>query len=201
MAWNYAGRLGPIAAIAPAYPLRRGGLAMKDGVAMTITDRWRIWGRSGETWTLQPVAGIAPTALTGPDIEIDGGRILAARFGCTFDAVVLRKFGTAWMPEGELPGHGQNCTPETRPTSLDIQGDRAAVVNLSAGFYPYWGQVRIFRPNTTGVGWHEYAQLGISENERQGRARQRHSSLSASTASAWGRNSMAIGRAWAELSW
>ncbi len=36
-------------------------------------------------------------------------------------------------------------------------------MNSSNGFYPYWGQVRIFRPNTTGVGWHEYAQIGLSE--------------------------------------
>ncbi len=106
-AWNYAGRLGPIATIAPGgYTGRRAGLAMKDGVAMTITDRWRIWGRSGDTWTPQPGARIPPTALNGPDIEIDGGRILAARYGCTFDAVVLRKFGTAWMPEGNYPGTG-----------------------------------------------------------------------------------------------
>jgi hypothetical protein len=119
--WSYVSRLGPVAVITTLEP----GLAMKDGVVMTITDRWRIWERSGDTWTLQPVAGITPTALNGPDIEIDGGRILVARDGCSYSAVVMRNFGGTWRVEGELPGPDYTCRPGMPPFSLDLQRSRA----------------------------------------------------------------------------
>src|SRR5919109_2955878 len=54
-AWNYLGRLGPINPIAQ---FRTGGLAMKGGYAVTITDRWRIWKRTGDSFALEPVAHI-----------------------------------------------------------------------------------------------------------------------------------------------
>jgi hypothetical protein len=157
--WTYVSRLGPITTI-PRFT--SGGVAMKDGVAVTISDRWRIWERTGSTWALAPVANLAPTALTGPDIEIHNGRILAAR-RCVFDAVVLRKFGTTWMPEGELiGGPSPGCLEEPQPAWLDLHGERAAVVN-TGGTYPVWAMVRQYRLNPDGAGWSEYRQLPLGD--------------------------------------
>ena len=157
--WNYLSRLGPIAPMETTFPTRRGGLAMKDGVAMTITDRWRIFARTGDTFTLESVAGILPTALNGPDIEINGGRILAPYWGCTFDAVVLRKLGGSWKPEGQLAGHNSSCSPQGGgATWLDIEGDRAAVANQYDSFG--FGLATKFRLDPNGGGWLEDGRLG-----------------------------------------
>ena len=141
------------------FPTRRGGIAMKDGVAMTITDRWRVFARTGDTFTLESVAGILPTALNGPDIEIDGGRILAAYWGCTFDAVVLRKMGGSWKPEGQLSENTAGCTQSGQgSTWLDIQGDRAAVAYQHNSLA--YAHATTFRLDPTGGGWLEDGRLG-----------------------------------------
>jgi hypothetical protein len=158
--WNYTGRLGPIAPIASAYPPRRGALAMKNGIAMTITDRWRIFARTGDTFALESGAGILPTALNGPDIEIDGGRILAAYWSCSFDAVVLRKIGSSWKPEGQLFPRDPGCSGSgDGSTWLDIEGDRAAVANQYDAYFEL-GRATAFRLDPSGAGWIDEGQLG-----------------------------------------
>jgi len=161
--WNYLGRLGPIAPIASsAYPYRRGGLAMKNGIAMTITDRWRIFKRTGDTFALEPVAGISPTALNGPDIEIDGDRIAAAYAGCTSDSVVLRKMGTSWKPEGQLMMYDLGCGPGSPFTWLDLQGERAAVA-----FHPQnqYGRPTIRLFGVSGASWSQDGEFSNEYND------------------------------------
>jgi hypothetical protein len=116
--WTYVGRLGPIVTIANLHP----GLAMKDGVAITITERYRIWQRSGDTFTLEPVAGLEPTSLNGSDIEMEGGRILTHCGGCQDNFAIMRKVNGTWLNENGpvVPGDHISGTPDL---SMDIHGD------------------------------------------------------------------------------
>src|SRR5688572_23476027 len=127
--WTYIGRLGPIATITELHP----GLAMKDGVAITITDRYRIWQRSGDTFTLEPAAGLDPTTLDGPDIEIEGGRILALCTGCRNNFAVMRKVNGTWLNENGPAVLGEPSW-DGLPYSLDIQGDRVLISDHLARF-------------------------------------------------------------------
>ncbi len=140
--WTYVSRLGPIATIGNLKP----GLAMKDGVVITITDRYRIWERSGDTWVLQPVAGIAPGTLNGPDIEIDGGRILAHCAGCTYSFAVLSKVNTTWLLENGALQPGEHGV-DSHAASLDLQGNRV-LMGDEARFGGY--AVRAFRRDSSG---------------------------------------------------
>jgi hypothetical protein len=126
--WSYVGPLGYVATITTLTP----GLAMKGGVAMTITDVARIWERSGDTWTQQAITGLWLDEIRGPDIEIDGGRIMAARNDCTYSAVILRKAGSSYAVEGDLRGPGYYGCPLYTPVSLDLQGTRALVNDANA---------------------------------------------------------------------
>jgi hypothetical protein len=150
--WTYTGRLGPVGIITTLKP----GLAMKDGVLITIMDRWRIYERPGSTYVLQPVAGIVPTALEGPDIEIDRGRILAAAKGCSWSAVVMRKYGATWKPEANLTGQSKGCDDDVPDTRLDIEDDEALVYNYADGSNP--AQARYYRLGS--AGWTEASPYG-----------------------------------------
>jgi len=142
--WTHTGRLGPVGVITTLKP----GLAMKNGVLITIMDRWRIYQRSGSDYVLQPVAGIAPTALEGPDIEIDRGRILAPAKGCNWSAVVLRRYGSTWRPESNLIGHDKGCERDVPDTMLDIEDNEALIYNYANGSDP--AQVRYYRRDSAG---------------------------------------------------
>lgn len=140
--WTYVSRLGPIATITNLHP----GLAMEGGVAITITDRYRIWQRTGDTWTLQPVAGIAPGTLNGPDIEIDGGRILAHCAGCTYGFAVLAKVNNTWLPDTGPIQSGEHAAAMPA-ASLDLQGNRV-LMGDEARFGDY--AVRAYRRGASG---------------------------------------------------
>ncbi|HEV7608022.1 MAG TPA: hypothetical protein VGO61_11825 [Steroidobacteraceae bacterium] len=171
--WNYVRVLGPEIAfndfIIP-------GLAMKDGVAMTIFGRTRIFERTGTTWTEAPLTEDLHFGLQGADIEIDAGRILVPR-SCGYNSVVLRKINGAWAIEGELNGNSTDCG-ESSPTMLqDLQGDRAIVHN-PVGFYGEISEptvVRQYRLNANGVGW---SQTGVIQNGSVGNILGPHVGLS-----------------------
>jgi hypothetical protein len=151
--WNYVGMLGPAIAfndfIIP-------GLAMKDGVAMTIYGRARIFELVGTTWTEAPVAASVYSNLQGSDIEIDAGRILVPRTGCNYESVVLRKIDGAWAIEGDLVGNTSDCG-ESSPSALqDLQGDHAIIHNPVGHFDGARTRVRQYRLNANGTGWEEY---------------------------------------------
>ena len=157
--WIYVGTLGPVSGVPDdrpdgAFP----GLAMKDGVAMTITGIARIFERVGNTWIQAPLpdddADDLAYTLRGEDIEIDAGRILVSRHTCDYRSVVLRKINGAWSVEGEFVGtdHGCGAISPTLSTH-DISGDRAVV------YYPGDG---VERPHIRrfiyeqGIGWGQY---------------------------------------------
>jgi hypothetical protein len=88
----------------------------------------KIFERTDTTWTEAPLATDVG-GLNGPDIEIDGGRILVQTTHCHYDSVVLRKSGGTWAVEGELHGHAADCFEIVPPVMQDLQGARAAVFN------------------------------------------------------------------------
>jgi hypothetical protein len=148
--WTYVGRLGPISPITILQP----GLAMEGGVAIVVTDRYRIWQRTGDAWALQPAAGIRPDSLTGPDIEMDGGRIVAACNGCNGSAVVMHQVNNTWVPEGYLPGPAYEAAADRPALSLDLRGDLVMLTDptpnsnfgdriLNYRWDSYWGWQRI----------------------------------------------------------
>jgi hypothetical protein len=145
--WSLAGQLGPTVTLTNLPP----GLAMKDGVAVTITDRWRVYERIGSTFTLTSLPNLPAQAVKGPDIEIDGGRILLSRVSCTQDAVVFRKINGVWSNEGELTGDATECPAGLPAQSLDISGTRAMVVTTMPN--PEESYVRTYRLNSPGAGW------------------------------------------------
>ena len=89
--------------------------------------------------------------MKGPDIEIDGGRILLSRVSCTQDAVVFRKINGVWSSEGELVGDATECPAGFPTQSLDISGTRAMVVTTMPN--PEESYVRTYRLNSPGTGW------------------------------------------------
>jgi hypothetical protein len=124
--WNYVGTLGGLGGSNSEFP-PAAGLAMKDGVAMTIISSPRIFERVGSTWIEAPLSNSLPT-LSGEDIEIDGGRILVSRNGfdtCNHQSAVLRKIGGEWRVEGEFVGTGNNCNRGPDIAYQDISGNRA----------------------------------------------------------------------------
>lgn len=153
--WTYTGRLGPVGIITTLKP----GLAMKGGVLMTIMDRWRVYERSGSTYTLQPVTGLSPTILEGPDIEIDSGRILAPFKNCSWSAVLLSKYGTTWKPETQFFGQSKGCDSGVPDTKLDLQGGEAIIFNYSGGDVSSPPSARLYRLNEFGWGY-KYAYGG-----------------------------------------
>jgi hypothetical protein len=154
--WTYSGQLGPVVSIDD---LLGPGLAMKGGVAMTDFGGAKIFERTGTTWTQAPLATDPSFGLTGPDIEIDGGRILVQTTHCTFDSVVLRKSGGTWAVEGELHGHAADCIESMPPAVMqDLQGERAVVFNPPGENATMPERVRQYRLD--GSVWSEYG--GVS---------------------------------------
>ena len=159
--WNYVGQLGPIAEITEWV---RAGLAMKDGVAMTITDQPRIFERTGTTWTQATIGWPPSTALQGPDIEISLGRILAARISCINESVVLIKQGDAWVVDGVLTGHTNSCGDSPPSPFQDIEGNRAVVLN-PRGFDSEPAVARVYAKNVPGTGWRPYVSLDYNDGD------------------------------------
>ena len=122
--WNFVAPLGPVTTLSPSV---RPGLAMKDGIAMVILEAARVFERAGSAWTQSPLHTSLQYGIQGTDIEIDSGRILAARLACENDAVVLTKENGTWGSEGALDGHANTCGDNPPLPFLDIQGELAVV--------------------------------------------------------------------------
>ena len=145
--WTHVGRLGPVSTIDNWH---EPGLAMKDGIAVTRVGITRIFERRGTTWAPMPLSPDLENNLQGPDIEIDGGRILISRKACGIQSTVLRKINGAWAVEGELPGHsGGFCTDVGQ--QQDIHGIHAVVHNPAIGTEPQ--RAIFYQLNENGVGW------------------------------------------------
>jgi hypothetical protein len=152
--WNYAGLLGPIA---PITQWTEVGLAMQGGIAVTHIDRTRIFERGDNAWIEQPLATGVTAVTTGPDIEIDGGRVLLRRAGCRLGGLVLRKTSGFWMPEGDLSGNNAyNCVSGALP--LDLHKGRAIIFNREHPFGLDPNRALVFGVNSSGSWW-QFAEL------------------------------------------
>jgi hypothetical protein len=149
--WNYQSRLGPIGSI----PLEKlPGLAMKDGIAVIWTDKTRIFELQGDTWVRIPLPLAVENTMQGPDIEIDGGRILISRNAC-YQSAVLRKSNGTWNIEGTLQGHDVSCSFAGRGDEQDIHGTHAILhTHPGPNGVPEAGAY-LYRLNENGVGWRQ----------------------------------------------
>ncbi|MET0533171.1 MAG: hypothetical protein ABW171_03015, partial [Steroidobacter sp.] len=145
--WTYAGLLGPIGIVTEWTDT---GLAMKNGVAMVIEDRARIFERTGTTWTETPTN---PPSLggrvQGPDIEIDNGRILVPQIAPRWNGDVYSKSGGVWRREAALVGHTSWFGDEPPTPALDLLGSTAILFN-ETGNDDDPPVARMYRPSTNG---------------------------------------------------
>jgi hypothetical protein len=149
--WIYQQRLGPIGTILSE---KRPGLAMKDGIAVIWTDKTRIFELQGDTWVRIPLPLPVENTMQGPDIEIDGGRILISRNAC-YQSAVLRKSNGTWNIEGTLAGHGVSCSFAGYGNEQDIHGTHAILHNSPGPNGVPDSGAYLYRLNDNGVGWRQ----------------------------------------------
>lgn len=153
--WSYVGVLGTIDAVDEWTKV---GLAMKHGVAMVIEKSTRIFERNGTVWT-EATANLPVGELQGPDIEIDNGRILVPQIACQWNSNVYRKNGTAWIVEGELIGHSNDCGDNPPTPFQDLDGTRAAIFN-PYGLNNEPPLVRTYVADLIPSGWEAFVEMG-----------------------------------------
>jgi len=159
--WNYQSRLGPIGTISLE---KRPGLAMKDGIAVIWTDKTRIFELQGDTWVRIPLPLAIENTMQGPDIEIDGGRILISRNAC-FQSAVLRKSNGTWNIEGTLQGHEVSCSYPGYGDEQDIHGTHAILHNGSQANGLADESAYLYRLNENGVGWRKIRSVERSSGK------------------------------------
>ena len=112
----------------------------------------RIFELQGDTWVRIPVPLAIDNSMQGPDIDIDGGRILISRNAC-YQSVVLRKSNGTWNIEGTLPGHGISCSYAGPGSQQDIHGTHAIQHNRPGPNGVPDERAYLYRLNENGVGW------------------------------------------------
>jgi hypothetical protein len=95
--------------VGPALPEH---LAMKDGIAVVTLQDTRIFELNAGVWTQVPHS-VPSTSyrLSGPDIEIHGGRILIPVVSGNSTFLVMSKVNGVWSTQGIL--RGQNDPHDT----------------------------------------------------------------------------------------
>ena len=150
--WQYQGILGTPQR-ADLY--KRPGLAMKEGIAVVSLQDTRIFELTAGTWTQVPYTPPGRT-LSGPDIEINSGRILIPVVSGLSEFVVMAKVNGVWSSQGLLRGQGDQHDPETNiPPDADLEGPRAVVYNSFDQDQDLLPVVRRYYANPGGSGWSE----------------------------------------------
>jgi hypothetical protein len=148
--WSFVQQLGPVTEILEhVVP----GLAMKDGVAVTMTGNARVFERSGTTWTW---TSYIDYDLQGGDIEVSDARILIPRLTCSYSHMIARDLGGLWGPEALLNGNPSDCEFDTPSGSGDIQGT-LAVAHSPRGVNGELPVARFYR--RTDNSWTQFTQL------------------------------------------
>jgi hypothetical protein len=128
-AWNLVGPLAPAEVIdggdgfTPA-------LGLKNGIAVTLLRDLNVYRLVAGSFVRENI--VPPRLdLNGPDLEIDGARILVGANGCSWDAAVLERDATGtWRQSGAvLRGNGPPCGDALNGGPLDLSGDRAVLFN------------------------------------------------------------------------
>jgi len=126
----YQGQLGPTEAIDEwTVP----GIAMKDGVAMVVLKKARVFQQVGTTavWNEEPVEVPLAYAIQGEDIEVHAQHILISRIGSRNQTLMLRKSEGTWYATAQFTGN-HNSGGDTYPVpyiNLDVTAGRATVFN------------------------------------------------------------------------
>jgi len=148
--WTYFGQLGSAFVIPPDI---EPGLAMKNGVAVTIIGNGRVYERSGDTWTW---VSYLDYDVRGWDIELSNGRALVPLHGCSFGFASLIAHPVAmshWVAETVLQG---NTGPCNAMGYGDLQNGRAAL--LSPAGFGGTANVKLWRLNAGGT-WEQFSQI------------------------------------------
>jgi hypothetical protein len=122
-------------AVQTSTPAGDDDLVMANGVAaLRIGEILRIFERSGSTYLESETAGVPRAA---PGLAISGGRILAARRGCNYDADVHEKSQSSgvWRITGRISGAAGECTDHG--AALDLDGDVALIRNSPSEIREY----------------------------------------------------------------
>jgi hypothetical protein len=145
--WNFLQQLGPVSLIIDSI---KPGLAMKDGIALTMIGNARVFERSGSTWTW---TSYIDNDLQGPDLEISGGRVMLPFIHCSYTNALAHDVGGNWLVETLLSGNSADCSErDSTPTAFsDIQGTRVVVLSPEPGNNGEPPVARIYR--NTGNGW------------------------------------------------
>jgi hypothetical protein len=163
--WQYQGILG---ARQVMENYRRPGLAMKEGIAVVSLEDTRIFELSNGTWTQKPYTPPGIRQLSGPDIEINSGRILIPIVSGLSEFFVLARVNGTWTLQGHLSGQGDQHDPYNNiPPNADLEGPRAVIYNGFDQDQNLSPVVRRYFANPDGSGWSQspfVIQSGYAEH-------------------------------------
>ena len=149
--WQYQGILGTRQVIDEYY---RPGLAMKEGIAVVTLQDTRIFELTAGVWTQVPHSAPSGYRLSGPDIEINSGRILIPVVSGLSEFVVMAKVNGVWTSQGVLRGQGDQHDPEINiPPDADLEGPRAVIYNGFDQDQDLSPVIRRYYANPGGSGW------------------------------------------------
>ena len=153
--WQYQGILGTRQIVDP---YNRPGLAMKDGIAVVTMQDTRIFELTAGVWTQVPHSVPAGGyQLVGPDIEINGGRILHPVVSGNSTFLVMHKVNGAWSAQGILTGQNDPHDPETNiAPDADIEGPRVVIYNPYDQEQDASPVIRRYYANANGSGWSQF---------------------------------------------
>ncbi len=152
--WQYRGLLGTSQVVDPYKPP---GLAMKEGIAVVSLQDTRIFELINGTWTQVPYNAPANRTLEGPDIEINGGRILIPIESGTSEFLVLAKVNGTWAVQGHLHGQNDQHDPDINiAPAADLEGTRAVAYNPYSQTTDESPVIRRYYGHSDGSGWSEF---------------------------------------------
>ena len=164
--WQYQGILGTQQRM-DLY--RRPGLAMKDGIAVVTLQDTRIFELNAGVWTQVPHS-VPSTSyrLSGPDIEIHGGRILIPVVSGNSTFLVMSKVNGVWSTQGILRGQNDPHDPETNiPPDADLEGPRAVIYNPYDQEQDASPVIRRYYAHADGSGWSQFPFMIQNEGSKQ----------------------------------
>ena len=126
----YQGQLGPTEAIDEGTVP---GIAMKDGVAMVVLKKARVfqWYAPTTVWNEEPVESSLAYDIQGEDIEVHAQHIMITRISAPNNTVMLRKSAGTWYATASFTGNS-NSGGDIYPgpfLALDVGFGRAAIFN------------------------------------------------------------------------